>query len=106
MTATVVGTATVDHFLIVVDWALESEVAAVQAVVQEHSPQWWHHFAEVWIVEGRSAAEWRDLVLPCLDPGVPSAVLVAALPAGAKLAYYGPDMPVRTAWLAERFPPD
>ena len=47
----------------------------IHGIVKEHANGWWHGFADLWIVGGKSASEWRDLVGVAV-PHVPSGVLV------------------------------
>ena len=50
----------------------------MQAIVKANANGWWHSFADLWIVGGRSAGEWRDLV-GAAAPTAPSAVMVLAI---------------------------
>lgn len=44
----------------------------IQGIVKANANGWWHAFADLWIVGGRTSAEWRDLV----------GVVITANPAG------------------------
>jgi len=35
---------------------------AIKSASEAAGTAWWHHFSDVWIVQGKSAADWRDLV--------------------------------------------
>jgi hypothetical protein len=39
---------------------------AVQAIVKEHASSWWHHYPDIWIVNGHDHKYWGDLVKPVL----------------------------------------
>lgn len=50
----------------------------IQAIIKANANGWWHNFADLWIVGGRNASEWRDLVGVAVLPAA-SAVLVLAV---------------------------
>jgi hypothetical protein len=86
-----------DWFVITLDAATPAQREAVHAAVEASTTQWWHHFADIWIVSGKSAGEWARIVLPHIGDGH-AAVLV--LPTDVRTwTYYGPDAAERCKWL-------
>ncbi len=65
-------------FAIVADRVSPAQREQIQGIVKANANGWWHGFADLWIVGGRTAKEWRDLVGVAV-PTVPSAVLVLKL---------------------------
>ena len=47
----------------------------IQGIVKANANGWWHGFDDLWIVGGRTASEWRDLVGVAV-PSQPSGVIV------------------------------
>jgi hypothetical protein len=62
-------------FAIVASRITPAQREQIQGIVKANANGWWHGFADLWIVGGRSAREWRDLVGVAV-PHVPSGVLV------------------------------
>ena len=92
-------------FIVLADRINVGETLAISEAVKEHSSGWWHHHADTWIVNGHTAAKWRDIVKKCLDPG-PSSVLVLQLPeskAERGWAYSGPKAKVRCEWIRKNY---
>jgi hypothetical protein len=83
----------------VLDHGTPEEREAIHALVKEHANGWWHRFANVWFVGGRTAAWWRDTLRPAKRPG--SSILVLRLPDpdGRAWASIGPNSPERFHWL-------
>jgi hypothetical protein len=48
----------------------------VQAFIKEEAESWWHGIADVWIVTGKSASEWRDLVGMFFPQGAGSVIVL------------------------------
>lgn len=49
-------------FAIAIDRATPLQREQVQEIVSKQAEKWWHGFADLWLVSGKSAVEWRDLV--------------------------------------------
>ncbi|MET0603224.1 MAG: hypothetical protein ABW167_14660 [Baekduia sp.] len=65
--------------LVILDGANNLQRDAVQTIVKAHTEVWWHEMPDVWIVDGQTAAYWRDIIMPVL--GLSSAgVVVFRLP--------------------------
>lgn len=65
-------------FAIAINRATPLQREQVHGIVKQHANGWWHGFADLWIVGGKSAGEWRDLV-GVIFPKSPSGVLVLKL---------------------------
>jgi hypothetical protein len=65
-------------FVIVANRISPAQREQIQGIVKANANGWWHAFADVWIVGGRTAKEWRDLVGVAV-PNTPSGVLVLKL---------------------------
>src|SRR4051794_38072363 len=79
-------------FMILLDQGTDAHRNAIQAIVKAHTDEWWHQFADAWVVLGHDMVYWRDLITPVLGLSNAS-VLVFALPprrgrgwAGARVA--------------------
>ncbi|MGB9185145.1 MAG: hypothetical protein WCB67_13870 [Solirubrobacteraceae bacterium] len=62
-------------YAIVADRITAAQREQIQGIVKANANGWWHAFADLWIVGGRTASEWRDLVGVAV-PTVPSGVMV------------------------------
>jgi hypothetical protein len=62
-------------YAIVANLPSDSQRDEVHQIVKENANGWWHAFGDLWIVGGKSAKEWRDLVGP-IFPTAPSGVIV------------------------------
>ncbi len=51
-------------FAIAINRASSLQREQVQDIVAKQADLWWHGFADLWFVVGKSAKEWRDLVGP------------------------------------------
>jgi len=92
-------------YTIILDRGTDDERSAVHATVKANANGWWHHFADAWIVHGKSAAEWRDLVKGALSSEA-SSVLVLRLPEAStesRWAYFGRKSTKRCQWLHSNY---
>ncbi len=65
----------VPKYAIIINRATPEQREQVHGIVKEHANGWWHHFADLWIVGGKTTTEWRDLVGVAVRLG-PTGVLV------------------------------
>jgi hypothetical protein len=91
-------------YLIALEDAQTEHRNAVQAIVKAHSSMWWHQLSDLWVVEGHSAAYWRDLIAP-VTAGSRVSVIVFRLPDSpnrewASWAVKGTE---RTRWLKDHY---
>ncbi len=63
------------YFAIVINRSTPEQRAQAHEIVKANTDSWWHGFGDLWLVRGKSASEWRDLVGVALQ-AVPSGVLV------------------------------
>ena len=92
-------------YVLILDRGNATEVTAIQKIVKENSNGWWHQFENVWIVNGRSAAKWRDLAKAGLVAG-PSSILVLKMPdssIGVRWSFVGPNSKKITRWLHDNY---
>lgn len=93
--------------LVVVDEASILQINRMHELLKQRAPgNWWHHFANAWIVGGDlTAAQWREVIAPALEAG-PASALVVRLPGDAAelrdWAYFGIEMSDRLEWLDEK----
>jgi hypothetical protein len=94
-----------DLFLIVLDESGSNLREAVQEMVKQHTEQWWHQMPNVWIVQGDSAKEWRDRILPLKTAAGSNALaLVVKLPnTGRSWAATGQTSAREFAWFREHY---
>jgi hypothetical protein len=52
----------VPMFVIAANRITAQQREQIQAIVKAHANGWWHSFSDLWIVGGKTAIEWRDLV--------------------------------------------
>lgn len=90
--------------VVLLDRASPEERERTHDAVKENSSGWYHHQTDTWIVRGKTAAEWRDILKSVLDRG-PSNLLVFTLPEeGARSwAYWGPNAKKRGEWLHRNY---
>jgi hypothetical protein len=87
-------------FVIIADRITDDQRARLhEAIKQQAHNGWWHHYADVWIVRGQTAAFWRDQVAGFVGAG--SAVLVLEL--SGDWASFGPTK--YTEWLLKYLRP-
>jgi hypothetical protein len=84
------------HLIIVSD-PPSSLREAIQEVVVQHSPEWWHQLPDVWIVEGGTALEWRNRLTPLKTAAGATGVTI--------LVFHLPDLNDRD-WAAHGPPPN
>jgi hypothetical protein len=92
-------------FVIVLDRATPEERAAVHEIIKANAKGWWHHFADTWIVGGKTAQTWTQLLKPALPTGQ-SSILIFRLPANpapADWSYFGIDGQKRLRWMYDTF---
>jgi hypothetical protein len=91
-------------FAISVDRATQEELDAVQSIVKANANGWWHRHAAFWVVGGKTASEWRDLIKPALVSG--SSVLVLQLPendAEKNWSFNGPEAKAKCEWFHKNY---
>jgi hypothetical protein len=89
-------TSSIPTYAILVDRATDAQLQAVHQAVKDAANGWWHRFTNVWLVGGKTAVEWRDLLKPLVS--APGSVLVVRVD-GSQWAMSGPDVQERAAWL-------
>jgi hypothetical protein len=92
-------TTSMADFLIILDRATEQQRRAVHEVIKENARTWWHRFVDVWIVHGKSADRWRDLVGDEISN--PATVLVIRFPTKGdetRWSARGPDTSTKFDW--------
>jgi hypothetical protein len=72
----------------------------VQEIVKANATLWWHAVADLWLVTGKNAAAWRDLV-GVVFPAGNGKVLVLKVDSqsGGTWAYRGQFPASATEWL-------
>jgi hypothetical protein len=91
------------RYAIVLSASTAEQREAVQAIIKENASRgWWHRFPNMWLVGGRSASQWRDLVRPAMRPGI-GAVLVLKIDTDDPntWSFFGPRSKETTKWLHE-----
>lgn len=90
--------------IILIDNATANELKIVHEAVKLNAKMWWHRMYNVWIVEGDSPKEWRDLIKECLDDTAAS-VLIFKLPEeeARKWAFLGKNAKDRCAWIHRNY---
>ena len=81
----------------------------IQAFIKEEADSWWHGLADLWLVTGKSAGEWRDALKVFFpNPGTGS-VLVLKLDTNPQTASWSFRSWTFTSsqkkWLEENLPP-
>ncbi len=92
-------------YAIIVNLPTAEQREGVQSIVKRDAEQWWHGFADLWIVSGGgNASAWRDRV-GSVFPSPPSGVIVlkldTATPAWASRAKLTDSS---RAWLHKHLP--
>jgi hypothetical protein len=89
----------VPKYVIAINRATPEQRQQVHEIVKANANGWWHAFADCWIVGGKTAAEWRDLVGVVFPIG-PGGVLVLKIDtAGATWAYRATFKDSAKEWL-------
>jgi hypothetical protein len=86
-------------FAIAIEASTDLQRKQVQAAVKQHAELWWHGLADLWLVVGRSASEWRDLIGPIFPTVGSGKVIVLRL--GPAWASRGKLSDTETEWLHE-----
>lgn len=85
-------------FVIVVDDVTSLQRDRIHELVKTNTDDWWHELKDLWIVTGRTAAAWRDLVDPVLKgQRSPAVVLKVAAREGGRWATSG-ALPGLSEW--------
>lgn len=88
-------------FAIVIESPTDLQREQVQAAVKQHAELWWHGLADLWLVVGKTAKEWRDLLKPIFPISHGGKVLVLA--ADGPWAARGNFSESETQWLHKNF---
>jgi hypothetical protein len=92
-----------DMHAITLDQATDAHREAVQAIVKAHSQAWWHHFADLWIVQGHDPTYWRDLIQPTLMNST-ARLLVFTLPSVSGRGWAGASISMNVSkWLFDTY---
>ncbi len=80
------------YFVIILQGIDNSQRTLIHELVKKHADDWWHELADVWVVKGGTAKEWRERLLP-LVPLDPAILLVLALKTtpGGRWATHGDE---------------
>ena len=62
-------------FILVANELSDEQREKIQDVVKANADGWWHHMPNVWLLSGKTATAWRDLVKDIVAPG-PAGILV------------------------------
>jgi hypothetical protein len=95
-----------DAFVIIVDHGTPTQLNYVHEVIKQHTKNWWHRFSSTWIVSGKTASEWRDIVRPFIEKSSKASALVIALPSDdteRAWSYFGIEVEDRCAWLFQQY---
>ena len=91
-------------FVILLDRISDLEREAVHQVIKTNADTWWHRFENVWLAEGRSVHDWRDLVYEVLVRPGSSSVLVLKLPEDERWwSLHGTNVREKARWLYETY---
>lgn len=97
-----------DMFLITVDRGSPEELDKVHEIAKLNSAFWWHHFSSTWIVAGKTASEWKDLLEGILV-GPDSAILILRLPEEEKRNWWlrarEESLDKKASWLHKYYTP-
>jgi hypothetical protein len=88
-------------FVIAINQATAAQREQVHEIVKASTGTWWHAFADAWIVQGRTAGEWRDLVGEPFRLGPGGVIVLKVDDAGATWAYRAQMSDTARKWLRD-----
>lgn len=88
-------------FGIVIEASSPLQREQVQAAIKAQDVGWWHNVGDFWLVTGKSAVEWRDLLGPIFPTPASGKLLVVKIDADAPVtwAYRGQFSDSSDEWL-------
>jgi hypothetical protein len=92
-------------YIIVLDRAPADKLNATHELIKQKADKWWHRYDSVWIVEGGTAGEWRNLIRPLFE-GTTTSILVFELPradASRNWSSFGVGAKEKFEWLKDEY---